>query len=220
MSAMTADERPADDKAIDENRKPIEVLTFFGVDEGMTVLEVVAAAGYYTELLSAAVGPTGTVYMHNDQGTLTRNDGAVEKSVMARLAGNRLPNVRRLNTDVVDTGLSGEADIALIILELHDTYNFAGRDAAVAMLRAVHDALKPGGTLGLVEHAGNAGADNRSLHRIEKSVAEQLLRDAGFEIEAESNVLANAADDHTAVVFDPSIRRRTDRFVIRARRPD
>ena len=141
-AAMAADARPADDKAIDANRKPIEVLEFFGVREGMTVLEVVGAAGYYTELLSAAVGPSGTVYTQNDEGTLTRGDGAVEKALSARLAGNRLPNVRRVNAAIGDTGLDGQADMALIILELHDTYNFAGEDAALGMLRAVRATLK------------------------------------------------------------------------------
>jgi len=218
-AAMTADARPDDDKAIDANRRPVEVLEFFRVDEGMTVLEVVAAAGYYTELLSAAVGPSGTVYMHNDEGTLTRRDGAVEQAVSARLAGNRLPNVQRLNTDIGATGLDGEADIALIILELHDTYNFAGEEAALGMLRSVYATLKPGGILGLVEHAGNAGADNRELHRIERSVARRLLYTAGFEVISESNLLANRDDDHSAAVFDPSVRRKTDRFMIRARRP-
>ena len=218
-AAMAAGARPADDKAIDADRRPIEVLEFFRVRDGMTVLEVVAAAGYYTELLSAAVGPAGTVYMHNDQGTLTRRDGAVEQAVSARLAGNRLPNVRRLNTDIAATGLDGEADMALIILELHDTYHFAGEAAALAMLGSVRAALKPGGILGLVEHAGAVGADNRALHRIEPSVARRLLYDAGFEILAESKLLANAADDLSVGVFDPSIRRKTDRFIIRARRP-
>jgi predicted methyltransferase len=219
QAAMSAADRPADDKAIDADRKPAEVLAFFGIDEGMSVLEVVAAGGYYTELLSAAVGPSGTVYMQNDEGTLSRGDGAAEKAIVARLAGNRLPNVRRINADIGATGLNGEADAAVIVLELHDPYNFGGREAALAMLRSVYAALKPGGTLGLVEHAGNAGVDNRQLHRIDKAVALDLLREAGFEIEAESDLLANPADDHSLIVFDPSLRRKTDRFIVRARRP-
>jgi len=61
--------------------------------------------------------------------------------------------------------------------------------------------------------------NNRALHRMEQSVAERLITDAGFVIEGRSELLANPADDHTVNVFDPSIRRRTDRFVIRARKP-
>jgi predicted methyltransferase len=57
------------------------------------------------------------------------------------------------------------------------------------------------------------------LHRIEKSEAEHLLTSAGFEIDAESDMLRNPEDEHTKSVFDESIRRRTDRFVIRAIRP-
>ncbi len=218
-TAMGADARPADDKAIDENRKPIEVLEFFQVEEGMTILEIIAAAGYYTELLSAAVGPSGTIYMHNDPGTLSRRDGAVENAVTARLAGNRLPNVERVNSEITGHGLDGEADMVLVILEFHDTYHYGGEEAAVAMLRSLYGALKPGGTLGLIEHRGVAGGDNSALHRIEQSVTRRMLHDAGFEIISESNLLANPADDHTVMIFDPSIRRQTDRFIIRARRP-
>ncbi|HLF12812.1 MAG TPA: SAM-dependent methyltransferase [Gammaproteobacteria bacterium] len=218
-AALAAAERPAADKEIDANRKPLEVVQFFGIESGMTVLDVTAAGGYFTEVLAAAVGPDGRVYAQNDQGTLTRADGVMGNALTARLANNRLPNVQRIDQDVRETGLTDAVDAALVVLTLHDFYNFQGEDVARDVLRAVYTALKPGGVLGFIDHAANAGLDNRALHRIERSVAERLITEAGFTIEAASDVLANSADDHTVGVFDSSIRRRTDQFVLRARKP-
>ena len=42
---------------------------------------------------------------------------------------------------------------------------------------------------------------------------------AGFLFDGESSTLANPADPHTVGVFDPSIRGRTDQFILRFRRP-
>jgi predicted methyltransferase len=42
---------------------------------------------------------------------------------------------------------------------------------------------------------------------------------AGFKFDGESAVLHNPADTHTANVFDPSIRGRTDQFVYRFKKP-
>ena len=218
-AALAAAERPAADKEIDANRKPVEIVEFFGIDSGMTVLDVTAAGGYFTEVLAAAVGPEGRVYAQNDQGTLTRADGVMGNALTARLANNRLPNVQRIDQDVREAGLVDAVDAALVVLTLHDFYNFQGEEVARDVLRAVYTALKPGGVLGFIDHAGNAGLDNRSLHRLERSVAERLITEAGFTIETASEVLANSADDHTVGVFDPSIRRRTDQFVLRARKP-
>lgn len=215
-AALAAEGRPAADKELDADRKPVEVLQFFGIETGMTVLDVTAADGYFTELLAAAVGPGGIVYAQNDPGTLTRRDGAVDQALAARLANGRLPNVQRIDADVHASGLDQTVDAALVVLTIHDFYNFQGEEAAFTALRGVHAALKPGGILGLIDHAGDAGNDNRTLHRIEKAAVEQLLADAGFVIDAESSLLANPADDRTVGVFDPSIRRKTDQFVIRA----
>ena len=60
--AVNAPDRPADDKALDAGRQPEQVLAFFGIKPGMKVADLFAGGGYTTELLSRAVGPTGTVY--------------------------------------------------------------------------------------------------------------------------------------------------------------
>lgn len=217
--AMAAPRRPPADKELDTTRKPLGVIEFFGIAEGMHVLDVNAAGGYYTELLAAAVGPTGIVYAQNDIAALERQNGQIRGELDARLANDRLPNVFRLDEDLENLELEQEFDAAMLVLTLHDLYNFRGEDTTIALLRRIHSALKPGAVLGVVDHVGEASRalDARMLHRIEKETAERLLETAGFAIEAESDLLANPADTHDRSVYDATIRRRTDRFVLRAR---
>jgi predicted methyltransferase len=213
--AMMAPGRPADDKALDSKRKPEQVLAFFGVKPGMKVIDVSAGTGYYSELLAAAVGPTGTVYAQNGKRM------AMNKQAMAAMNERvaRMPNIKTTEAAENDLGMDGQLDFALLSLHLHDVYNFGGKDAALGTLRGIYAALKPGGTLGLIDHVGNDGADNKTLHRIPMDTAEDLLKEAGFKVEKTSNVLHHPEDDHTLVSHDEKIRRMTDRMVILAMKP-
>jgi predicted methyltransferase len=89
----------------------------------------------------------------------------------------------------------------------------------VEFLKTLHAALKPGGVLAVIDHVGVDGQDNKKLHRMLAQQARDAITKAGFTIEAESKLLANSADDHTKVVFDPAVRGHTDQFMIRARKP-
>ena len=60
-AAVAAPDRPADQVELDAGRKPVEVLTFFGLKPGDRVLDVMAGGGYYTEIMARAVGPKGYV---------------------------------------------------------------------------------------------------------------------------------------------------------------
>ena len=217
---LASGDRPAEDRARDGGRRPAEVVAFLGIEPGMTVVDLIAAGGYYTEVLSLAVGPKGKVYAQNGEFVLKMRDGANDKAMTARLAGGRLPNVERIDREAADMGLEpGSVDAAVTALNFHDVYNARGPEAAAGFLAAVLQALKPGGVLGLVDHDAKADADNTELHRIQESRVTAAVEAAGFEIEAKSDVLRNPADDHTKNVFDPSIRGKTDRFVLRLRKP-
>ena len=127
-----------------------------------------------------------------------------------------------MDRDLSQLDATNEFDAALLVLTLHDLYNSFGEETTIDLLHRIRSALKPGGILGVVDHVGEASrsVDALALHRMEKSVAEDLLEKAGFTIQAESDLLANRNDDHQSSVFDESIRRRTDRFVILALRPE
>ena len=81
--------RSAEDTAKDANRKPADVLAFTKVAPGQTVFEMEAGAGYYTEMLSLAVGPTGKVIMQAPK----EFEGFYKDPLAARLKDNRLANV-------------------------------------------------------------------------------------------------------------------------------
>ena len=215
-AALASPERSAENKARDEARKPIESVQFFGIETGDTVIEMVAAGGWFTEVLSAAVGPSGTVYASNPPFLVQPE---AEKALH-----DRLGNVEAVHVQLTEAGLTGKADAAVTALNLHDVYNGyndvpGGEAVAVGFLASVYAGLKPGGVLGVIDHVGIEGQDNKALHRMLPQQARDALIKAGFTIEAESEILANPADDHAKGVFDPTIRGTTDQFVIRARKP-
>lgn len=217
---LAAETRSAEDRARDAGRRPAEVIAFLGIGPGDTVVDLIAAGGYYTEVLSLAVGPTGKVYAQNSAYVLQMREGANEKAISKRLEGGRLPNVERLDREIDELGLApGSVDAALTALNFHDIYNSRGPEAAVGFLRAVHAFLKPGGVLGIIDHAGDAGAENEELHRVEVGIVRMSAESAGFVVDAESTLLHNPADDRTKSVFDPAVRGQTDRFVLRLRKP-
>jgi predicted methyltransferase len=222
LGAMLAGASRSDgDRARDAGRKPAEVLEFLGIEPGMRVIDVIAASGWYTEVLSIAVGPDGEVVAQNPSFVLEFRDGANEKALSGRLADNRLPNVSRLNKEFEEmSAADGPFDAALTALNFHDIYNGRGPEAAVEFLRTIYSVLEPGGVFGVIDHAGAAGADNSSLHRIEASKVIETATAAGFIIDGQSDVLANPDDDHTQGVFAEGLRGKTDRFVIKLRRPE
>ena len=218
--ALTVESRPKADRDRDADRKPADTLAFFGVEKGMTVVDVVAAGGYFTEVLSIAVGPGGKVYMQNPPAMLKFRDGAYDKAATERVAGNRLPNVVRVDSDFPAKAIApGSVDFAITAMNLHDVYN-GDAAAGEAFLKAVFDVLKPGGVFGVIDHVGKAGSNNTSLHRMPKQSAVDAAKKAGFTVDAESPLLAHPNDDHTKAVFDPTLRGKTDQFMLKLRKPN
>lgn len=212
---LSAADRSDADKALDAGRKPVEVLTFLGIQDGMTVMDIMASGGWYTEVLSRAVGPNGKVLMQNNPASLQRGNTA--ETVNNRL-NNRLTNVERVERGFNELGVNGTVDLAITNLNFHDLYN-ANPDNAQAMLQAVKTALKPGGILGVVDHRGNLGADNAALHRIPMDHVVKALTDAGFHIVGVSDALYVDSDPRTVGPFDESLGRNTDRILIKAMKP-
>jgi len=214
-AALMSPDRPAADKEKDAARKPAEVVELLGIKDGMTALDVFAFGGWYTRVLSAAVGPTGKVYSQNPP-FLLNQEGFMdaEKALV-----DALGNVEPLHGDI--TGIDGQVDVALTNQNLHDVYNNGGEAGALALLRSIYAALKPGGVLGVIDHQGMPGnADlNKQNHRMDGAVAKDLLTKAGFTIQAESDILHNPADDHMHRTMDESLHGSSDRFFIIARKP-
>ena len=205
-------------------RKPAEVLAFFGVQPGMSALDLFAGAGYFTELLAAVAGPTGRVVAHNNQAYLS---GAGEQ-LNRRFAGGRLRNVEQVMAEANELELPpGSFDFVLLSAVYHDVYyvnearNWPRIDGP-RLLAELFAAMQPGATLGLIDHAaapGSPAETGGTLHRIDPEIVKRDLAAAGFVLEAESDVRRNPADDLGKGVFDSAVRGKTDRFVLRFRRP-
>ena len=88
------------------------------------------------------------------------------------------------------------------------------------MLKSILSALKPGGVLATLDHEGTEGADNATFHRIAFEDAVKAALSAGFVLVGASDLLENPEDDHTLGPFDPSLERRTDRFVLKLAKPE
>ncbi len=219
QKALAVADRPEADRARDASRRPAQVVSFVGIEKGMTVVDLVAAGGWYTEVLSTAVGSSGTVYAQNNDYVLKFRDGANEFAISNRLKGGRLPNVERINAEVADMGLApGSVDAAFTALNFHDIANGRGAAGTFAFLSAVKDVLKPGGIFAVIDHNGKVGADNKGLHRIPRVDALAFLEAAGFELVAEGEMLRNPEDDFTKIVFAEGTRGKTDRFVFKLRK--
>ncbi len=217
---LGGENRAEADRLRDEGRRPADVIAFLGIEPGMRVIDVIAAGGYYTEVLSLAVGDDGHVVAHNPHVVLQFRDGANEKAISTRLANKRLPNVTRLNKDFTElVPEDGPFDAAITALNFHDIYNGRGPEATVTALKIVAGLLKPGAVFGIIDHVGEAGVDNEALHRIEISKVLETIEAAGLIVDTDSDLLRNEADDHKFLVFHESIRGRTDRFLLKVRTP-
>ena len=221
VAAAVADpNRPAADVARDAARKPVAMLALAEVRPGETVVDWTPGGGYFTRLFSGAVGPQGKVY-------------AVTPGTFQRLHPPKGPpvstepghgNVREIVSEN-DTALplSAPADLVWTAQNYHDIHVFfGGAEGAAAFDRAAFAALRPGGRLVIVDHAGAAHLDEAgmtALHRIDEALVIKEVTAAGFVLDAESQALRNSADDHSLAVFDPKIRGETDQFALRFRKP-
>lgn len=217
-AAIEHPDRPEQDKSRDANRKPGEVLLFAGVKPGMTVLDLNSGGGYYSEILSHAVGSEGKVIAHN--GTVYWT--FMNKTVPARFT-ERLSNVEPLNVESEEVDLpENSVDLVMSVLAYHDYFfNHESRKAPEdmpAVLASIYRSMKPGGSFVVVDHEALDGTGSEvgdSLHRINSDFVKNQVLAAGFKLDAESEALANPEDGKTQSVFHPDIRGKTDRFVIK-----
>jgi predicted methyltransferase len=204
------------DRARDATSKPADVLQFFGLEPGMQVIDLFGGGGYYSELVASVVGPTGGVTLHDNQAYLPY----VGEELETRFADGRLGSVIRIVSEADNLQLpANSADMILMVMCYHDLYyvddGWPEIDRKI-FWDQVLAALKPGGMLAVIDHVAEPGTGSsaaQKLHRIDMDFAKHDIEAAGFVFVAESEVLRNPNDDHTLVVFDPAIRRKTDRFV-------
>ena len=217
--AVADPSRPADDRKLDPDRKPAQLLAFARVRPGQIIGEYLPGGGYYTRLLSDIVGPRGQVYALETT-TWGKDNIAATQAVLKE------PGRTNVIVDLSPLGafhVPRKVDIFWTTINYHDLHipKYANVDMR-AFNHAVFEALKPGGTYLIVDHAAAPGTGATvapKLHRIERATVVQEVTAAGFRLVGESDLLRNPADDHSKTVFDPSIRMKTDQFILKFRRP-
>ena len=214
--------RDVSDFVRDSVRKPIEVLAFAGINKGMTVLDLYAAGGYYTFILSKAVGDTGTVYAQNTERGLRfvedRQNRTQGEALKEKIEEGNLKNVTQLIGPTRSLSLEEESlDAVMLAQTLHDSYN-SNPDRALNLLQRLKILLKPGGFIVVTDHVGISGSNNREMHRMEITQAIAVAEQAGFSVES-SDLLRNLGDDHRRSIFDPRLARNTDRFLLKLTKP-
>jgi predicted methyltransferase len=193
IAAAVADpRRPRDQVSLDAVRKPAQFIAFAQLKSGDRVADFMPGNGYFTRLMSDVVGPGGHVY--------------------AFLPAEQLANCAPTEVDVIWTAQNYH--------DLHDS--FMAPTNVAELNKVFFKALKPGGTYLVIDHIAEGGSgirDTESLHRIDPLRLRKEVEAAGFILEAQSDVLRNAADDHKLPVFDAGIRGRTDQPVYKFRKP-
>lgn len=222
--SLASPERLEQDRKIDPLRRPDQVLEFFEIEPGMTVLDLFSGGGYYTEIVSRVVGETGKVTAHNNQTYLD-----YEKDSLAdRYRNNRLDNVERVTAEADALELPENTfDAALAMLTWHDFYYQDDENGwpaidEVQLVQKLCSALKPGAVLGVTDHVAVTGSDpektGQDLHRIDPKRIRDDLGGTCFRYEGEISVLRNPGDPLDQPMFAPGIRGRTDRVVYKFRR--
>jgi predicted methyltransferase len=214
---VASPDRADGDRQADARRQPVKMLAFTGVKTGMKVLDMEASAGYSTELLARAVGPSGVVYAQDSAAVIERFvkdkfDIRAQKPVMKNVV-----HVIRDFDDPIPPDVSN-LDMITFFFAYHDiTYMQVDR---VVMNKKMLAALKPGGFLVVADHSAKPGDGvnvAKTLHRIEESVVRQELEAAGFKLVEEASFLRNPEDPREAAVFRPQVP--NDEFVLKYQKP-
>jgi predicted methyltransferase len=196
---LSAPHRTPGNVVRDVYRHPIETLTFFGVKDNSTIVEILPGSrGYYLELLAPYLKARGVYFAANRDELAAPQYLADHKKFLERLKEDAAlfekVRVTKFNADRHEIAPAGSADLVLTFRNLH---NWMERNEIDGALRAFHKALKPGGVLGVVDHRGRTDLSQEAqmkLGYVREDVAIKLIEKAGFKLAATSEVNANPKD--------------------------
>ncbi|SKB52517.1 class I SAM-dependent methyltransferase [Sphingopyxis flava] len=194
-AAVAAPSRTAANIARDAYRHPAETLGFFGVRPGHTIVELWPGGGWYTEILAPlAKTGGGTLYAAAPAGRLKTVETwkAERPELYGRIQLAEFPH--KDGTKVPD----GSADVVLTFRNVHN-WRFSGSDNTAEAFRQIFAMLKPGGTLGVVEHrlpeTMDSALEEKSGYMKRSSIV-GFAEAAGFKLAGESEINANPKDTH------------------------
>jgi predicted methyltransferase len=215
-AAVANSNRPESEVARDGARKPAEVLSFYGVKPGMTVLDMFSSGGYYTAVISNLVGENGKVYAHNSPNGKDRRGEALAEKYKA------FPNVELKWTAPAEQDLPDASVDAVFIVLIYHHLHYSEADGEMTpastktLLAEVKRVLKPGGVFGVIEHtaaAGSSRVESASWHRTPAQTAIDDITAAGFEYAGSASIHVNAEDDLKNYWRPAGLSGKTTRFV-------
>jgi predicted methyltransferase len=211
-AAVDSPARSESNRARDAWRHPRETLGFFGVEPDDTVVEIWPGGGWYTEILAPLVRERGTYYAAGNGGVLggARALAAKDPAAFGHIRYAAFPAGAAAATEPKLP--DGTADVVLTFRNVHN-WIMPAEPFGEEAFRQMFAMLRPGGTLGVVEHRLPESADparEKTSGYIKVSTVRRLAEAAGFRLVASSEVNANPADtkDHPNGVWSlpPSLR--------------
>ena len=211
--------RPTKDTDRDAARKPVEVLNFAHVKPGEQVLELIPGGGYFTRLLSVAVGPSG----HVTEAVPLIGGADMSKASNGVAADPNFSNVSEEPMSAESLAKApGQYNLVWTSQNYHDLHLTQLKLDVVGLDKLIYAALKPGGEFFIEDHAAAPGtgiSTTDALHRIDEDFLKKEVESVGFVLARESDILRNPADDHTLNVFKSEIRGHTDQFLLVFKKP-
>lgn len=216
VAAALADPgRPQADKDRDAARQPAEIIALAGIKPGMKVADFIMGGGYWTRILSGVVGPKGRVYAYQPAEFIGfRAQYGTDQDEAVKGRANVVASRESLGAVAFPEAL----DAIVTVQNWHDLHlNISPPTLGGKIATELFKALKPGGVLLVIDHVGaNAGgpfSDANGLHRGDADATRKEIEAAGFRLKGTSTLYARPDDPHTANVFDPAIRGKTDQFI-------
>ncbi len=204
--AIANPSRAPDHLARDAWRHPKQTLSFFMVRPGQTVIEITPGGGWYAEILApylrqqgryiAAVPDPAAYEPGRQRDYYAKGRAELQAKFAAAPAQFDRATMVAYDPKAPRFGAPSSADVVLTFRNVH---NWRSAGQAEGMFRGFFDVLKPGGTLGVVEHraTGDVPADDKSGYVGEAQVI-AMAEAAGFRLDGKSEVNANPRDtkDH------------------------
>ncbi|WP_394192591.1 class I SAM-dependent methyltransferase [Pseudoalteromonas atlantica] len=195
----------------DQYRNPVQTLDFFGFKPTMTVVEIAPGGGWYSDILAPALKGQGTYYAahfpaDSSVGYYQRSLASFKKKIAEDKRYSQVKVTEFAPLTHLEIAPANSADMVLTFRNVHNWYMSKEKDAALSAFKSFFSALKPGGTLGVVEHRlpeSSADEMQKSSGYMKQSVVIALAKQAGFELEASSEINANPLDtaDHPKGVW-------------------
>lgn len=193
-SVIDGSHRPDEAKARDKYRHPAQTLTFFGLKDTMTVVELWPFGGWYTQILAPYLRDKGKYYAaatDNPPGITSRYDAELQKLLAGNPALYDKVSVTALAPGKKEIAPAGSADMVLTFRNIH---NWTRQGIDKQVFEEAFRALKPGGILGVVEHRSDPHPTGMPGGYVAEKDAIALVESAGFKLVAKSEINANPKD--------------------------